>query len=215
MVDNWKYLGVSFNRLANFLPHIKNLKSQVANKQAALLSFYARNHFNSISLHTKLYHSLLYFCMLYAAPMWAWSRLGELEAMQNKYFHRLLLLPYQTPTYLIYAELGLYPIKFKLTKCTFNFWCRLKTLRADSSALFWFNHCLLNPLQKANHLSAFIEIIGPELNPQTSLNCLSEQDIQELQVRVHARELANNWHAIQQKLLTPSFTPIMHNLESN
>ena len=183
-MDNWKYLGVSFNRLANFLPHIKNLKSQVANKQSALLSFYARNHFNSITLHTKLYHSLLFSCLMHAAPMWAWPRLGELEIIQNKYFRRLLLLPFQTPAYLIYAELGLYPIKFKLTKCTFNFWRRLKTLRADSTALFWFNHWLTNPQLIANPLSTFLEIINPHLEPQTPLNNMSEQDILLLQTRV-------------------------------
>ena len=164
MVDNWKHLGVSFNRLANFLSHLKNLKSQVANKQAALLSFHARNHFNSISQHTKLHHSLLFSCLFYAAPMWAWSRLGELEIIQNKYFRRLLLLPYQTPTYLIYAELGLYAIKFKLTRCTFNFWHRLKTFRTDSTALFWLNHWLLNPQLKANPL----ECIHRDNKPRTN-----------------------------------------------
>ena len=57
VVNGWKYLCITFSRQAASLPQ---LKSQIANKQAALHNFFGRNHFNSVSLHIKLFPQLTF-----------------------------------------------------------------------------------------------------------------------------------------------------------
>ena len=100
--------------------------------------------------------------------MWTWPRLRDLEITQNKYFRRLLLLPFCSPMYLIQAVLGLEPVKYKLLFHTFNFWAKSKSPEAKPRVEFWLNHWLANPNLRANSLQAFFEILKTKYNSTKS-----------------------------------------------
>ena len=157
--DNWKYLGVTLNRLTSPLNHIKKIKNIIANKQTTLINHLASKRMNSLNIHIKLFNSLVRSAYMYAAPAWMWKNPDLIESIQTQYFRRIFLLPFKTPSYIIQAELGLQPMIFTLIKSTFQFWKKLATKKAPYYAWKELKYWLLHPNNKDNPWKLFFQKI--------------------------------------------------------
>ena len=118
-------MGINLNRLTSIKEHIKKIKSATNTKQHALINNLAHKKLNNLEIHVKLFNTIIRTTYTYATPAWVWKKHELLEPIQNQYFRRIFLLPFNTPAFMLYAELGIKPMKFTLLKATFNFWQKI------------------------------------------------------------------------------------------
>ena len=134
IVTAWRYLGITFHRLASFKTHIKKLKLDLQTKQLTLINYFKMKHLIIFIFHKKLFEAVVLYCLSCAAPVWAWPLADELETIQNPYYRCLLNLPFLTPDYLLQKELKILPLQLPLFKATINFWKKIITNTTPENA---------------------------------------------------------------------------------
>lgn len=178
IVSEWKYLGITLNRLRKIDTHIKNIKSMISHKQNTLIQYMSNKKINNLPIHVNLFNALIRSSYTYATPAWAWSNYEKLESIQYQYFRRLFLLPIRTPAYLLHSELGLYPYKINLINATFNFW--IKTLTNKKPPYVWdeLSYWLTKQKNPNNPWFNFFQCLQiPNNLKQTPLNRLTQEEI--------------------------------------
>ena len=105
-VDNFKYLGFTFNSNCNYKEHIRDLKRKgiYAAKQAwSLGEKRCRNDFRSRKM---LYEYLVRSVIEYGVEIWGLEGVKEVEKIKTDYYRWTLGLDFCTPRYIVYRETG-------------------------------------------------------------------------------------------------------------
>ena len=156
MVSHWAYLGVVFQASGSYTIQTTNARVKANNKFAVIHSLFASKHINSLPLQLRLFESLAFSVILYAAHIWSWDSICELEKVQNQFIKRIFRLDFSTPPYLLHREFAHSPYKFHLFRWTFKWWIRARTLNDKDHLHSWWNHWLSYPPDKYNPYSKFI-----------------------------------------------------------
>ena len=110
ITDKYKYLGVVFSKSGSFLNARKHLVEQYE-KAMHLLFTRANNLDRPLDLQLKLFDNTMLPILTYGSEVWGYESLALLERIHTDFIRRITKCRKSTPKYMLYAELGRYPIK--------------------------------------------------------------------------------------------------------
>ena len=145
--DQYKLLGVIFDKKPSFIPHIQYLKDK-CNKTLKLLCIIAHKDWGADQYTLlKLYRTLIcskidYGCFIYGA---AWKTyLKPLNTIHHEGL-RLTLGAFRTfPVESLYSEAYEPPLKLRIIKLGLQYYCKLKSLPTNPA-----HDCIFYPKQQS------------------------------------------------------------------
>ena len=145
MVDSYKYLGIFFSKTSNFNKAKKHLIDQ-ADKALHFLYTIINNIQLPIDLTLKLFDHTIVPILTYSCEVWGFSNLDLIEQIHHKFLRNVIKVKKTTPSYMIMAELGRYPLEIIINCKMIGFWlrvvkinCLLKFIQMDHTCS---NHTL-------------------------------------------------------------------------
>ena len=124
IVDSYLYLGLIMNYNGSFVKAKTKLINQA---RRALFAVYRRikNQPIPVDLQLKLFESLVEPILLYGSEVWGFENTCSLEKMHLQFCKKILQVRETTPSYMIYGELGCYPLSIKIKLRIISYWNRL------------------------------------------------------------------------------------------
>ena len=124
IVDSFSYLGVIFKYNGTFFDTKKKLVDQA---QKALFYIYKiiRNESIPIDLQCKIFDSMIEPILLYGSEVWGFENLKIIEQTHLKFYKRVLKVRNTTPNFMVYGELGRFPLEVKIKVRMILYWCKL------------------------------------------------------------------------------------------
>jgi hypothetical protein len=122
--DDYNYLGLLFNYNGNFYKARTKLVDQA---QKALYSLYKqiRNINIPIDLQLKLFDALVYPILTYSADIWGFENKNIIEQINLPFCKKILGVRTSTPNFMVYGELGRYPIELQIKIKMLCFWNKI------------------------------------------------------------------------------------------
>jgi hypothetical protein len=109
VVKNFNYLGIIFSKASNFNLAKKRLVDKAVVSMYEVLKL-GRKHNLSIKCLLSLFDKMVKPILLYGCEIWGFGNNGVLEKVHLKFCKMILNLKTSTPNYMIYGELGRYPV---------------------------------------------------------------------------------------------------------
>lgn len=121
IVDAYSYLGILFNFNGSFCKARKKLVEQA---QKALFALYRKikNICIPIDLQLKLFDSLVSPVLMYASEVWGFENKDTIEKMHLQFCKNILKVRSSTPNYMVYGELGRFPMETIIKRKIVLFW---------------------------------------------------------------------------------------------
>ncbi|MCG8093283.1 MAG: reverse transcriptase family protein, partial [Candidatus Thiodiazotropha endolucinida] len=143
IVKEYKYLGIYLSKSGSFLNCKKHIAEQANNALFSLLRKIRVLNL-PIEMQIDLFNKLIKPILLYGCEIWAFGNLDIIERVQLKFIKRILHLKKSTPSYMVYGETGLYPLKIDAQARTVSFWSNLLELNSQklSSIIYTVLHTL-------------------------------------------------------------------------
>ena len=126
VVDNYVYLGTTFNYNGNF-NKAKSKQVLQARKANFSLSAKTRELNLSVDTFTELFERLIIPVLLYGSEIWGYENLNHLQVMCNNVMRRFLKLHKTTPMNMLIGELGMKEITEYIDNRMLNFWSNIAT----------------------------------------------------------------------------------------
>ena len=124
IVKDFNYLGVYFSRTGSFKTGKLHLAEKATNAMYDVLRK-GRKHNLSISCQLDLFDKLVKPILLYGCEIWGYENIDILEKVHLKFCKLLLHLKPTTPNYVIYGELGRYPLNIDIKIRMISYWIRI------------------------------------------------------------------------------------------
>ena len=124
IVKEYKYLGILFSRSGSFLSNKKYLKEQATKAMYSVLKKGRQNNL-SIECQLDLFDKMVLPILIYGSEIWGFENIDILERVHLQFCKMILHLKQSTPNFIVYAELGRYPITVSVKLRMINFWSRL------------------------------------------------------------------------------------------
>ena len=106
-VQNFKYLGFTFNKRGDYASHIKELRRKGRMAANIVWGIGERMCKNDFTRRWILFRYLVESVMAYGVEIWGWEERKELEKILLDYMRWMFKLDFCTPRYLVTRELGL------------------------------------------------------------------------------------------------------------
>ena len=139
IIKEYKYLGVVFSLTASFLNARKRIAEQA--KKAMYLLFMRINNLN-LPLDLQLKFLTILLCR-YCAMDQKLLDLKIIETIHNEFLRKIMKARTSTPMYMLYAELGRYPVELYVKCRMIVFWNRIITGKQNKIS-FVLYHALYN-----------------------------------------------------------------------
>lgn len=110
IVDHYKYLGVVFSSTGSFNKAREHLISQ-ARKAMHLLYRRIYNLNLPIDLQLKLFDNTILSILLFNCEVWGYENVNDIEKVHIEFLRRITNSRKSTPSYMIYGELGRFPLE--------------------------------------------------------------------------------------------------------
>ena len=124
VVKNFNYLGIIFSKTGNFNLAKKRLVDKAVVSMYAVLKL-GRKHNLSIKCLLSLFDKMVKPILLYGCEIWGFGNNDVLEKVHLKFCKMILNLKTSTPNYMIYGELGRYPVEIDIKIRIISFWAKL------------------------------------------------------------------------------------------
>ena len=124
VVKNFNYLGIIFSKTGNFNLAKKRLVDKAVVSMYAVLKL-GRKHNLSIKCLLSLFDKMVKPILLYGCEIWGFGKNDVLEKVHLKFCKMILNLKTSTPNYMIYGELGRYPVEIDIKIRIIFFWQKL------------------------------------------------------------------------------------------
>jgi hypothetical protein len=108
--DSYSYLGIVFNYNGNFCTASKKLLEQAQKSMYALYKK-IKNISIPVDLQLKLFDSLVAPVLLYASEIWGFENKNSIERVHLQFCKSILKVRDSTPNFLVYGELGRFPLE--------------------------------------------------------------------------------------------------------
>ena len=150
LVNSFKYLGVTFSKSGSYNLNIKELFDK-SNRAMYGVIGKCRKHNLSIDCKLDMFDKVVKPIILYGCEVWGFNQSPLLERLHLKFCKHILNLKPSTPNYMVYGELGRYPITINVKVRMISFWAKLQNSQGKkiSSKLYyvmrnynspWFNY---------------------------------------------------------------------------
>ena len=136
IVDSYCYLGIMFSYNGSFKIAKKKLFEQA---QKSLYGLYTKiqNLCIPIDLQLKLFDSLVSPILTYASEVWGFDNNEELERLHLMFCKNILKVRNSTPNYMVYGELGRYPLDLIIKRKMVMFWNNLLKEKNKLSSIMY------------------------------------------------------------------------------
>ena len=125
-VKIYKYLGTLFAKSGSFLQTRKHLVQQT--QKAMYLLFQRIYNLNlPFDLILQLFDNTISPILTYSAEVWGNENLEIIEKIHTDFLRKISKLRKSTPKYMLYSELGRYPIEIHIKCRMIGYWNRLIT----------------------------------------------------------------------------------------
>lgn len=125
-VREYKYLGVLFCSNNSFFSMKKYIAEQGTRAVYSLLSK-ARNMHLPIDLQIELFDKLVKPILLYGCEVWGFGNVTVIERVQLKFLKHALNIKNSTPNYIVYGEVGVYPLEVEIKARMISYWSKLNS----------------------------------------------------------------------------------------
>ena len=124
VVNEYKYLGIFVSRTGTFLKTKRHIAEQA---NIALFSLLRKIRVLNlpIQMQVDLFNKTIKPILLYGCEIWGFGNLDPIERVQLKFFKHILNLKKSTPSFMIYGELGIYPLEIDIKNRLISFWTKL------------------------------------------------------------------------------------------
>lgn len=126
IVKSYKYLGVPMTNNGSFL-NARKCVYEKANKAMHLLYMRINNLNLPLDLQLKLFDSTILPIITYGCEIWGYENLQMFERIHNSFLRSITKCRKSTPLYMLYGELGRYPIEISIKTRIIGFWTRIVT----------------------------------------------------------------------------------------
>ena len=124
IVKSYKYLGVLMSSNGSFVNARKAIHER-ANKAMHLLYKRIFNLNLPLDLQLKLFDSTILPIITYGCEIWGYESLELFERIHNQFLRTITKCRKSTPMYMLYGELGRYPIAISIKTRVISFWARI------------------------------------------------------------------------------------------
>ena len=133
--DGFTYLGLKFNYNGSFMLAKKTLIEQA---QKAMYSVFRKiqNLPLAIDLQLKLFDTLILPILTYCCEVWGFENITEIERVHLNFCKRILRIRQTTPNFMVYGELGRFPLSVHIRCRMISFWCKLQSENKLASKLY-------------------------------------------------------------------------------
>ena len=119
------YLGIYLSRSGSFLQAKRHLVDQ-ANNSLFALQRKIRILNLPLDMQIYLFDKVIKPILLYSSEIWGYGNLDIIERCQLKFYKQILNLKKSTPTFMVYGELGTFPLFVDIQCRMVSFWAKLR-----------------------------------------------------------------------------------------
>lgn len=112
-MQNFKYLGFTFNKNGGYKEHIKELAGKCRLAANKIWRVGERMCKKDFSRRWRLFSYLIESVMAYGIEIWSWEEKKELEKIMLDYVRWLFKLDFCTPRYIVTRKLGIDKLKIR------------------------------------------------------------------------------------------------------
>lgn len=165
IIESFSYLGVLFDYNGNFTKAKSKLAEQA---KKALFAVYRkiRNISLPVDLQLKIFDSLVQPILLYSAEVWGFENTNCIEKIHLQFCKRILSLRYSTANFMVYGEIGRYPLIIEIQCRMIMFWHKLISCNKLSSNIY---KLIYHLHENESKTFKWISYVKPVLN-DTGLN---------------------------------------------
>ncbi|MES9884249.1 MAG: reverse transcriptase family protein [Sedimenticola sp.] len=237
ITENFKYLGIYFSQTRSFLKARQHIAQQ-ARKAMHLLYKRIRYFQLPIDLQLQIFDHTILPIMLYGSEVWGFENSKLFENLHCSFLRTILKIRKSTPLYMLYAELGRYPIEIHIKSRMINYWMSLKTGKQsklsiltydtivnDTNTYKWLS-CIRNILQNVGRNDLWLEtnIQFPEATKKSITRTLKDQYLQQWSASLQSSSKGKTYNLFKTEnkfepylinLTTAKFLPIVRFRTSN
>lgn len=162
VVEDYKYLGLTFNYNGRFRKGELELKEQATRAMYALVGK-CRKFDLPVDIQIELFHTMVLPVMTYGSEIWGHYIIREIELLHLKFLKHMLFVHKNTSNVMVYGELGVYPLDIHIKCKMLSFWSRLITGK-HSKLSYVMYQCLLHLDRLGLYTSPWIAFVKNLLN---------------------------------------------------
>ena len=175
VVNNYVYLGVSFNYNGRFAKAISKQVSQARRALFSLLSKAVKLRL-PVDIVVHLFDQLVKPILLYGCEVWGFENCTQIEVFHRQFCKRLLKLNKATSNCMVYGELGQVEIAVAIQQRMVVFWSRI-ILGKQSKISYIIYRLLRGMMENGTYQSKWLSSVKATLNECGNQNLWSDENV--------------------------------------
>lgn len=162
VMEDYKYLGLTFNYNGRFRKGELDLKEQATRVMYSLVGK-CRKFDLPVDMQIELFNTMVLPILTYGSEIWGHYIIREIELLHLKFLKHILFVHKNTCNVMVYGELGVYPLEIYIKCKMLSFWSRLITGK-NSKLSYVMYQCLLHLDRSGLYTSPWIASVKSLLN---------------------------------------------------